>query len=92
MLRTATLPQRPLWSKAPGVRRATLPLWTARLNWRARTLTRLSGTGTRFLHDGLSLEISRFDGRHLGMGPRGQCIEPGPHVKARHGGGHAAGP
>ena len=26
------------------------------------------------------------------MVPRRQCIEPGPHVKARHGGGHAAGP
>ena len=67
MLRTATLPQRPLWSKAPGVRWATLPLWTARLNWRARTVTRLSGTGTRFLHDGLSQE-TRFNGRRFAHG------------------------
>ena len=26
------------------------------------------------------------------MGPSRQCMQPGPHVKARHGGGHAAGP
>ena len=32
------------------------------------------------------------EGRRVGMVPRRQCIEPGPHVKARHGGVLAAGP
>jgi len=38
-------------------------------------------------------ELSRsFDGRLPRMGRRRQRVEPGPHVKARHGGAPAAGP
>jgi len=46
----------------------------------------MTGTGTRFLRVGLSAAVSQPKGRFRRMVLRRQDMQPGPHVKARHGG------